>query len=119
MPVWEAMRLNQAGESIVVVPSVDPDEPRRHRRDRRRRYEERFLFLLLLLRQPRLRLIYVTGRPIDPSARRLLPRLLPGVIPQPRARAGCTWSPRSDGSPRPLTAKLLQRPRVLDADPRR
>ena len=25
VPLWDAMRLNQAGESIVVVPSVVPD----------------------------------------------------------------------------------------------
>ena len=37
-------------------------------------YEERFLFLLLLLRQPRARLIYVTSRTILPSIIDLLPR---------------------------------------------
>ena len=36
--------------------------------------EERFLFLLLLLRQPRLRMVYVTSMPIDPRDRRVLPR---------------------------------------------
>ena len=76
------------------------------------------LFLLLLLRQPRLQLIYVTGRPIARAHRRLLPRAAARRHPAPRARAGCTWSPPHDGSARPLAAKLLERPRVLDADPR-
>ena len=44
-------------------------------------YEERFLFLLLLLRQPRLRMIYVTSMPIDPRIVEYYLALLPGVIP--------------------------------------
>ena len=44
-------------------------------------FEERFLFLLLLLRQPRLRMIYVTSMPIKPSIVEYYLALLPGVIP--------------------------------------
>ena len=44
-------------------------------------YEERFLFLLLLLRQPRARLIYVTSQAIHPSVIDYYLDLLPGVIP--------------------------------------
>ena len=44
-------------------------------------YEERYLFLLLLLRQPRARLIYVTSQPILPSVIDYYLDLLPGVIP--------------------------------------
>ena len=44
-------------------------------------YEERFLFLLLLLRQPRLRMVYVTSMPIDPRIIEYYLALLPGVIP--------------------------------------
>ena len=51
------------GESIVVVPRV-VDKPG-ERGPSRQAYEERLLFLLLLLRQPRLRIIYVTSLPID------------------------------------------------------
>jgi hypothetical protein len=50
---WGAMRLNLGGESIVVVPSVTLDRVV-DRRAPTQAYEERFLFLLLLLRQPRL-----------------------------------------------------------------
>ena len=45
-------------------------------------YEERFLFLLLLLRQPRARLIYVTSRTILPSIIDYYLDLLPGVDPE-------------------------------------
>src|SRR6266516_2957380 len=63
--VWGALRSGREDESIVVVPSrtVDKwDEPAAEAQA----YEERLLFLLLLLRQPRLRVIYVTSLPIDP-----------------------------------------------------
>ena len=62
-----------AGESIVVVPSVTLDRVV-DRRAPVQAYEERFLFLLLLLRQPRLQLIYVTSTEIDPDHHRVLPR---------------------------------------------
>ena len=69
MPVWAAMRRDEPGESIVVVPSTGSHG----RPGRVPGLEERLLFLLLLLRQPRLRMIYVTSLPIAPQHRRLLP----------------------------------------------
>ena len=48
--------------------------------------EERMLFLLLLLRKPRMRVIYVTGRPVPESVVEYYLALLPGVIPR-QARA--------------------------------
>ena len=44
--------------------------------------EERALFLLLLLRQPRLRMIYVTSLPVAESVVEYYLGLLPGVIPR-------------------------------------
>ena len=67
VPVWSAMRLNEPGESIVVVPSVAPDRPEVNGAELQA-YEERFLFLLLLLRHPRLQVIYVTGAAGRPRA---------------------------------------------------
>ena len=58
--VWDVMRLNQASESVVVIPSVTLRSG-----SMGQAFEERFLFLLLLLRQPRLRMIYVTSMPIQ------------------------------------------------------
>ena len=106
-----AMRLNQPGESIVVVPSVTPDATQGGARVQA--LEERMLFLLLLLRQPRLQVIYVTGRPVPESIVDYYLGAAAGRDPAPRPRAGCTWSPTHDGSARPLAAKLLERPRVL------
>ena len=46
--------------------------------------EERALFLLLLLRQPRLRMIYVTSLPVREAVVEYYLGLLPGVIPRAR-----------------------------------
>ena len=74
--------------------------------------EERALFLLLLLRQPRLRMIYVTSQPISEAIIEYYLGLLPGVIPS-HARARLTLVPVGDASPTSLSSKLLARPRLL------
>ena len=110
--VWGAMRRNQSGESIVVVPSVAPDGP--HTTGAGLQVlEERFLFLLLLLRQPRLQVIYLTGRPVPERIIEYYLSLLPGVIPS-HARARLHMVATQDGTPRALAAKVIERPRVLD-----
>lgn len=110
--VWGAMRLNQEGESVVVVPSVTVDRVAQSSGSLTQAYEERFLFLLLLLRQPRLRMVYVTSTPIAPQIVEYYLALLPGIIPS-HARARLSLVAVQDGSPRPLTEKLLERPRVV------
>jgi hypothetical protein len=69
-------------------------------------FEERFLFLLLLLRQPRLRMIYVTSVPINPRIIEYYLALLPGVIPS-HALARLTLIAADDSTDRPLSVKLL------------
>src|SRR6478609_3311768 len=64
--VWDAMKLGFEDESVVVVPSVTLGLTTAATGSMMQAMEERFLFLLLLLRQPRLRMIYVTSMPIDP-----------------------------------------------------
>jgi len=110
VPVWEAMRRNQPGESIVVLPSVTPDETQDSATVQA--LEERFLFLLFLLRQPRLQVIYVTGRPVPESIIEYYLGLLPGVIPR-HARRRLHMVATHDGSRRSLAEKVLSRPRVV------
>ena len=74
--------------------------------------EERALFLLLLLRQPRLRMIYVTSQPVSEAIIEYYLGLLPGVIPS-HARARLIMVAVGDASPTPLSSKLLARPRLL------
>jgi hypothetical protein len=110
--VWSAMRLNEEGESVVVIPSVTVDRVGERSGSLTQAYEERFLFLLLLLRQPRLRLIYVTSMPIATAIIEYYLALLPGVIPS-HARARLSLVSVNDASPRSLSEKLRERPRLL------
>ena len=109
---WEAVRMNHADESVVVVPSVTSDPNVPNAGSLNQAYEERFLFLLLLLRQPQLRMTYVTSMPISPTVVEYYLALLPGVIPS-HARARLSLVSVGDSSPSPLTEKLLARPRLL------
>ena len=109
---WDGMRLNHEGESVVVVPSVTIDRVGERSGSMTQAYEERFLVLLLLLRQPRLRVIYVTSLPVAPAVVEYYLALLPGIIPS-HARARLSLVSVNDASPRPLSEKLLERPRLL------
>ncbi|MDH3451298.1 MAG: peptide ligase PGM1-related protein [Gammaproteobacteria bacterium] len=76
-------------------------------------YEERLLCMLLLLRLPRTRVVYVTSMPVDPAIVDYYLHLLPG-IPGIHARKRLTMLSCHDGSTRQtLTEKLLARPRLL------
>jgi hypothetical protein len=111
-PVWSGMRLNRPDESLVVVPSVTPSDQSTPG-SIVQAHEERLLFLLLLLRQPRLQMIYVTSLPIAPVIVEYYLALLPGVIPS-HARSRLHLVSTGDGTARPLSAKLLERPRILE-----
>jgi hypothetical protein len=112
VPLWKSIeRLNQDPQTIVVVPSMSIEAIGSGAV--MQAYEERFLFLLLLLRQPRARLIYVTSRTILPSIIDYYLDLLPGVIPS-HARQRLFLPSPMDGSARPLSEKLLERPRLIE-----
>ena len=110
--MWESMREMTPDErTIVVVPSQSTEFDIKGAE--MQAYEERFLFLLLLLRQPRVRLIYVTSQTILPSTIDYYLGLLPGVIPR-HARSRLFLVAPEDRSPRPLSLKLLERPALLE-----
>jgi hypothetical protein len=112
VPLWKSIeRFNQDPQTIVVVPSMSIDAIGSGAV--MQAYEERFLFLLLLLRQPRARLIYVTSQTILPGIIDYYLDLLPGVIPS-HARQRLFLIAPLDGSVRPLSDKLLARPRLID-----
>ena len=92
----------------VVVPSrpVDPG-------DWGADYEEeRLLFLLIRLRNPRARMVYVTSRPIPPPVLDYYYELLRGT-PASHLRAHLHLLCVHDTTPRPLAAKILERPGML------
>ena len=112
VPLWKSIeRFNQDPQTIVVVPSMSIDAI--NSGAVMQAYEERFLFLLLLLRQPRARLIYVTSQRILPSIIDYYLGLLPGVIPSQARQRLFLISPL-DGSVRALSDKLLDRPRLME-----
>lgn len=112
VPLWRSIQtMTQDEQTIVVVPSLTLDDPG-WPGSVLQAYEERFLFLLLLLRQPRARLVYVTSQAVNPSIVDYYLDLLPGVIPSHARRRLFLVSPL-DGSASPLSQKLLERPRLL------
>jgi hypothetical protein len=111
VPLWRSIReLSQDEQTILVVPSMTVDKI--FRGTEQQAYEERFLFLLLLLRQPQARLIYTTSLTIPENVIDYYLGLLPGVIASHARRRLFLISPL-DSSPRPLSRKLLDRPRLL------
>lgn len=102
-----------AEQTVVVVPSLSLDPDVLRRISAVEYYEERLLCLLMLLGMPRTQVIYITSRAIAPSIVDYYLHLLPGV-PASHARRRLTMIDCDDGSMRPLTAKILSRPRLLD-----
>jgi hypothetical protein len=112
VPLWPSIeRLNTDEQTIVVVPSADIDVELSA--SELQAYEERYLFLLFLLRQPRARMIYVTGQAIHPDIVDYYLDLLPGVI-QSHARHRLFFLSPMEARFRPLSRKLLDRPRLIE-----
>jgi hypothetical protein len=110
--LWKSIQsFSQDEQTIVVVPSLTIDFECSS--SELQAYEERFLFLLLLLRQPRARLIYVTSQMIQPNIIDYYLDLLPGVIASHAKKRLFLVSPL-DSSTRPLSLKLLERPRLIE-----
>jgi hypothetical protein len=112
VPLWKSIAsLNRDPQTIVVVPSITLDQMNMAP-SVLQAMEERFLFMLFLLRQPNARMIYVTSRPILPDVVDYYLGLLPGVIPA-HARARFFNPVPHDSTVRPLSLKVLERPRLL------
>ena len=101
-----------APRTIVVLPSLSIDQEVLSRIAGVHYYEERMLCMLMLLRMPRTRLIYLTSQPISETIIDYYLHLLQG-IPAQHARTRLTMIACHDGSTRPLTEKILSRPRLL------
>ena len=97
----------------VVVPSLTLDQSELRKIAGAVFYEERLLFLLIRLRNPRAHMVYVTSQPIHPLVLEYYFHLLAGV-PASHARARLTLLCAHDASPRPLTEKILERPRLVE-----
>src|SRR5436305_2002241 len=110
---WKLIeRFTPAPRGIVVIPALSgvhlPLDT-----TNQSAYEERLLFLLFLLRQPRAHLVFVTSLPVQPTLIEYYLGLLPGVVAS-HARERLHLVSPNDGSVRPLSEKLLERPRLLE-----
>jgi hypothetical protein len=97
----------------VIVPSVTLDDGDPAPLGGRRFYEETLLFLLMRLRNPQARVVYLTSQPIPSFVMDYYLHFLAG-IPASHAAARLTLLSVHDASPRPLTEKILERPRLLE-----
>ncbi len=97
----------------VVVPSLTLDQEEMAKIDGISFYEERLLFLLMRLRNPRARVVYVTSQPIHPMVLEYYLQLLVGV-PASHARSRLTLLCAYDSTPRSLTEKILERPKLVE-----
>jgi pheganomycin biosynthesis PGM1-like protein len=111
--LWNALS-NQEEQpyTSVVVPSLTLDQRELEKLEGASYYEERLLFLLIRLRNPQARMVYVTSRPVHPLILEYYFELLAG-IPASHARARLTLLCAYDASPRSLTEKILERPRLI------
>lgn len=104
---------NLAAKTIVVIPSLSLDQEVLAKVTGALHYEERLLCLLMLLRMPRANVVYVSSAPIDPVIIDYYLHLLPGITGY-HARERLTLISCYDSSAKPLTEKILQRPRLIE-----
>lgn len=112
--VWEAISYkDEEPHTSVVVPSLTLDQSELRKLPGVSFYEERLLFLLIRLRNPRARMVYVTSQPVHPMILEYYFQFLSG-IPASHAKARLTLLCAHDDSPRSLTEKILERPRLIE-----
>lgn len=101
----------EAENTVVVVPSLTSDL----KLDvaAQQAYEERFLFMLFLLRQPHVRLIYITSQAIATEIIEYYLHILPSVTVSNARKRLFLVSPQ-DASQQPLVNKILERPALID-----
>lgn len=113
LPIWSAIREDDSyAHTSVIIPSLSVDQEELSKVQGASFYEERLMFALIRLRNPNARLIYVTSQPVHPDVVDYYLQLLIGV-PASHARRRLQMLCVYDGSTRPLTEKVLERPRVL------
>ena len=102
-----------APRTVIIIPSFTLDSDILSKVTGILHYEERMLCLLMLLRMPLTKLIYVTSLPVPEVIIDYYLNLLPGITGY-HARKRLTLFSCFDASPKSLTQKILDRPRLLD-----
>jgi len=102
-----------APRTVIILPSFTLDTEILSKIKGITHYEERMLCLLMLLRMPTTKLIYITSMPIPDIIIDYYLHLLPGITGQ-HARKRLTLFNCFDASSKPLTQKVLDRPRLME-----
>ncbi len=97
---------------LLMVPSLTMDPSQLALVTGAHHYEERQLFSLMRLRNPGVEVVYVTSKLLPELVVDAVLELMPGV-PTSHARRRLHLFDTDDGSARPLTQKLLERPALL------
>ncbi|MBL0358073.1 MAG: carboxylate-amine ligase [Chitinophagaceae bacterium] len=102
-----------APRTVVILPSFSLDQDILSKINGAVYYEERLLCLLMLLRMPLTKVIYITSMPVSESIVDYYLHLLPGITGH-HARQRLTMLSCYDASAKPLTQKVLERPRLIE-----
>lgn len=112
--VWHEFQTDPTYEhTSIIVPSLSVNQEELAKVLGASFYEERLMFALIRLRNPNANLIYVTSQPVHPEIVDYYLQLLEG-IPVNHARQRLHMFSVYDASSRPLSAKILERPRLLE-----
>ena len=114
LSIWTSIREDDSfAHTSLIIPSLSVDQEELSKVQGASFYEERLMFALIRLRNPNARLIYVTSQPVHPDVVDYYLQLLIGV-PAAHAKRRLQMLCVYDNSNRPLTEKVLERPRVLE-----
>lgn len=102
-----------APRTVVILPSLSLDQEILSKIKGAVHYEERMLCLLMLLRMPLTKIIYISSIPLADSIVDYYLHLLPGITGQ-HARKRLTMLSCYDASVKPLSQKILERPRLME-----
>ena len=112
-PEWGHSTQAQGPDvDVLMVPSLSMDQRQIDLVTGAHHYEERQLFALMRLRDPGVRMVYTSSKPLGELVVDAVLELLPG-LPTSHARRRLHLLDTDDASSRPLTAKLLERPALL------
>lgn len=102
-----------APRTVIIVPSFTLDKDILAKVTGIMQYEQRMLCLLMLLRMPLTKIIYITSTPVPDIIIDYYLHLLPGITGHHARKRLCLLS-CFDSSPIPLTQKILERPRLIE-----
>jgi PGM1 C-terminal domain/ATP-grasp domain len=110
---YQEIFLNDLAEkTVIIIPSLTLDEEILKTIKGVAHYEERMLCMLMLLRMPNTKLIYISSVPIDHCIIDYYLHMLPGISSDD-ARQRLTLLSCYDASRKSLTEKILARPRMI------